>query len=116
MLSAGLLATVVVVAVAVHVGGLVLARTRAATAADHAALAAASTIAHGGDPVASARTVAVANGGRVVVCGCDDVPVEVVVEVDVPAPLPRLPGVVAVVRADARAGLVGRPARVTPRS
>ncbi len=62
-------ALVLAVGVLVLVRSLaVLARHRAETAADFAALAAATTIGTGGDPCAAAREIAAANGAALLTC------------------------------------------------
>ena len=92
--------------VGVVVGSIVVARARAATVADLAALAAAQSW---GDPCADARSVAEANGMAAMSCGTDGT--DVVVEVAAPAPdavvrwLAMLGREAAPVRAVARAGL-----------
>jgi len=63
--------TAVLALVAVGVGGLVLAHRRAESAADLAALAAASGYQRGLSPCAEAHRVAAANDARVVGCSLD---------------------------------------------
>ncbi len=107
--AVGLLVAVVLVAVAIHVGALLITRARASTAADHAALAAATALAHGDDPVDAARQVTSALGARLVSCACAAAPVRVAVELEVPTPLGRLPDSISAVRATGHAGLVPAP-------
>jgi len=69
---------------AARLGGALVARARADTAADAAALAAADALATGRgrlDAVAAARERAAANGARLVSCRCADGAAEVTVEV-----------------------------------
>lgn len=83
--AVGLLAVLVVLSVALALGGLLQARAVASTAADHAALAAAGAHATpGGDPLGAAIVVADAMDARVTRCDCDDLPVQVAVAVDLP--------------------------------
>ena len=90
--------------------GALVARARATTAADAAALAAAVEVALGGaaPPEAAARTLARANGARLVSCTCPGPgarpggPATVVVEVAVPFRPRLVPGELTV-RARARA-------------
>jgi secretion/DNA translocation related TadE-like protein len=73
---------------AARLGGALVGRARADTAADAAALAAADALALGdGDTAAeqAARTTARSNGANLVSCACSGTTAEVVVEVDVPA-------------------------------
>jgi secretion/DNA translocation related TadE-like protein len=70
-----------------RLGVAMLARARAETAADAAALAAADTLALGGDAAAAsdqAAAVAEANGARLVGCDCGGRFATATVEVDVP--------------------------------
>jgi secretion/DNA translocation related TadE-like protein len=72
---------------AARLGGALVGRARAETAADAAALAAADALArgHGADAAASdARVTAARNDARLVSCACTGTHAEVVVEVDVP--------------------------------
>jgi secretion/DNA translocation related TadE-like protein len=72
---------------ATRLGVAMLARARAETAADAAALAAADTLALGGDAGAAndqAAAVAEANGARLVGCDCSGRFATATVEVDVP--------------------------------
>jgi secretion/DNA translocation related TadE-like protein len=72
---------------ATRLGVAMLARARAETAADAAALAAADTLALGGGAAAAndqAGAVAEANGARLVVCDCSGRFATATVEVDVP--------------------------------
>ena len=90
--------------------GVVVARARATTAADAAALGAAVEVALGGTspPEGAARTLARANGGRLVSCTCPGPgvrpggPATVLVEVAVPFRPRLVPGELTV-RARARA-------------
>lgn len=77
-----------VATVALSIGGAVVARHRAASAADLAALAGARSLASGvGDPCADAQRVAAATAARLVACDrLADGSLQVVAE----APLPRL--------------------------
>lgn len=109
--AVGLFAALVLVAVAVHVAALLVTRARASTAADHAALAAATALASPGatDPTTAASQVTSALDARLVSCDCATVPVQVTVELDVPSPLGRLPDAITTVRATGHAGLVTSP-------
>ena len=72
---------------AARLGVAMLARARAETAADAAALAAADTLALGGDATAAgdqAAAIAEANGARLVACDCSGRFATATVEVDVP--------------------------------
>jgi secretion/DNA translocation related TadE-like protein len=72
---------------ATRLGVAMLARARAETAADAAALAAADTLALGGDAGAAAdqaAAIAEANGARLVACDCSGRLATATVEVDVP--------------------------------
>ena len=72
---------------ATRLGMAMLARARAETAADAAALAAADTLALGGDPAAAtdqAAAIADANGARLVGCDCSGRFATATVEIDVP--------------------------------
>jgi secretion/DNA translocation related TadE-like protein len=82
------------------VQAMVVAHRRAQSAADLAALAGASAVAHGREPCAAAGTVAGLNGGRLVGCevSAGDVRVEVVVAG------PRWLGQQGDLTAEARAG------------
>lgn len=66
-----------------HIGGAVLARHRAQSAADLAALAAAATLRDGGEACPAGREIAVRNGGRIALC-TDEANGDVYVEVAVP--------------------------------
>jgi len=68
---------------AARLGGALIGRARAESAADAAALAAADRLALG-DGSAAARTAS-SNDARLVSCDCSGTTAEVVVEVDVPA-------------------------------
>jgi secretion/DNA translocation related TadE-like protein len=73
---------------AARLGGALVGRARAETAADAAALAAADALALGHGPdraVSDARATAARNDARLVSCDCEGTRAEVVVEVDVPA-------------------------------
>jgi secretion/DNA translocation related TadE-like protein len=73
---------------ALGLGGAVIGRARAATAADAAALAAADALASGrgaAEAVADARESAAHNDARLVSCACAGTESRVVVEVDLPA-------------------------------
>ncbi len=72
---------------AARLGGALVGRAHADTAADAAALAAADALALGmGDAAAqsAARDTAASNNARLVSCACSGTTAEVVVEVDVP--------------------------------
>ena len=100
-LMVGLL--IVVTGVCVRLGGAMLARQRAETAADLGALAGAAQELGGPDVAcAGARRVVVANGGRLVSCVLDQWDVLVAVEV----PVVAFGGVAS---ARARAGPVSTP-------
>jgi secretion/DNA translocation related TadE-like protein len=75
---------------AARLGGALVGRARAESAADAAALAAADRLALGGGGAsarsAAARTAA-SNDARLISCDCAGVSAAVVVEVDLPAPL-----------------------------
>jgi secretion/DNA translocation related TadE-like protein len=75
---------------AARLGGALVGRARAESAADAAALAAADRLALGGGPdaahAAASRTAA-SNDARLVSCECAGATAEVVVEVDLPAVL-----------------------------
>ena len=86
------------------IGAATVARHRAASAADLAALAAASALARGGpDPCAVAERIARAQGGEIAACGLDGLVADVVVRVPVAGPLSF--GAAALMRA--RAGPSG---------
>jgi secretion/DNA translocation related TadE-like protein len=88
---------------ATRLGVAMLARARAETAADAAALAAADVLALGGDSAAAtdqAAAIADANGARLVECDCSGRLATATVEVDVPV-LGRI------ARARARAEVTG---------
>jgi secretion/DNA translocation related TadE-like protein len=96
-----------VTTVALSIGGVVVARHRAASAADLAALAGARTLASGdvfGDPCAEAQRVAAAARARLVACDrMADGSLQVVAEVALPRLLARWPDLPPA-RARARAG------------
>jgi secretion/DNA translocation related TadE-like protein len=72
---------------ATRLGVAMLARARAETAADAAALGAADTLALGGDAAAAAdqaAAIAEANGARLVACDCSGPFATATVQVDVP--------------------------------
>ena len=72
---------------AARLGGALVGRARAETAADAAALAAADALALGHGPSraqSDARATAARNDARLVSCACAGTRAEVVVEVDVP--------------------------------
>ncbi|MFI5052898.1 MAG: Rv3654c family TadE-like protein [Acidimicrobiia bacterium] len=73
---------------AARLGGALVGRARADTAADAAALAAADALASGDGAdaaLAAAHGTAVSNGARLVSCSCSETTADVVVEVDLPA-------------------------------
>ena len=73
---------------AARLGGALIGRARAESAADAAALAAADRLALGGgagEAREAASTTAASNDARLVSCDCAGTEAEVVVEVDVPA-------------------------------
>jgi secretion/DNA translocation related TadE-like protein len=73
---------------AARLGGALVGRARADTAADAAALAAADALALGDGAAAAqaaAHATAARNGARLVSCACEGTTAEVVVEVDLPA-------------------------------
>ena len=73
---------------AARLGGALVGRARAESAADAAALAAADRLALGDDAGAAraaAAHTAASNDARLVACDCSGTTAEVVVEVDVPA-------------------------------
>ena len=94
-----------VATVALSIGGVVVARHRAASAADLAALAGARSLASGlGDPCAEAARVAIAALARLDACErLDDGSLAVEAVVALPAFLARWPGLQPA-RARARAG------------
>jgi secretion/DNA translocation related TadE-like protein len=72
---------------AARLGGALVGRARADTAADAAALAAADTLALGRGPeaaAAAARATATNNDARLVSCACEGSEASVVVEVELP--------------------------------
>jgi secretion/DNA translocation related TadE-like protein len=72
---------------AARLGGALVGRARADTAADAAALAAADSLALGrgaAAAAAAARATATNNNARLVSCACEGTEAEVVVEVDLP--------------------------------
>lgn len=73
---------------AARLGGALVGRARAESAADAAALAAADRLALGGGAAAArtaAATTAAKNDARLLTCACSGTTAAVVVEVDVPA-------------------------------
>ena len=73
---------------AARLGGALVGRARADTAADAAALAAADALALGNGAAAAraaAHATATSNGARLVSCACEGTTAEVVVEIDLPA-------------------------------
>jgi secretion/DNA translocation related TadE-like protein len=73
---------------AARLGGALVGRARAESAADAAALAAADRLAFGGGTGAAraaAADTAASNDARLVLCDCSGTTAEVVVEVDLPA-------------------------------
>jgi secretion/DNA translocation related TadE-like protein len=73
---------------AARLGGALVGRARAESAADAAALAAADRLAFGGGTGAAraaAADTAASNDARLVSCDCSGTTAEVVVEVDIPA-------------------------------
>ena len=75
---------------AARLGGALVGRARAESAADAAALAAADRLALGGGAAAArsaAERTATSNDARLISCACAGVSAAVVVEVDLPAPL-----------------------------
>jgi secretion/DNA translocation related TadE-like protein len=73
---------------AARLGGALIGRARAESAADAAALAAADRLALGGGATAArtaAATTAAKNDARLLTCECSGTSAAVVVEVDVPA-------------------------------
>jgi secretion/DNA translocation related TadE-like protein len=105
------LVTWAVATLALSIGGAVVARHRAESAADLAALAGARVLANGiGDPCAEATRVAAATRARVV--GCEsfaDGSLQVVAEVPLPRLLARWPDLPPA-RARSRAGVAHTPA------
>lgn len=84
----GVLVLLVVTAVAVHVGAAVLARQRAETAADLAALAGAAQVLRGAETAcAAAAVVASANQAELTGCRTDGLDLLVEVTVDAGGPL-----------------------------
>jgi len=90
---------------ALSIGGAIVARHRAESAADLAALAGARVLAGGaGDPCAEAAQVAAATRSRVVACALlADGSVQVLIEAPLPQLLARWPNLPPA-RAEARAG------------
>jgi secretion/DNA translocation related TadE-like protein len=90
VMLAVLVAGLVLATGAARLGGALVGRARAESAADAAALAAADRLALGGGGAAArtaaARTAA-SNHARLVSCDCAGASAAVVVEVDLPAPL-----------------------------
>ncbi len=90
VMLAVLVAGLVLATGAARLGGALVGRARAESAADAAALAAADRLASGGGGAAArtaaARTAA-SNHARLVSCDCAGPSAAVVVEVDLPAPL-----------------------------
>ncbi|MDX6275440.1 MAG: hypothetical protein QOJ92_2650 [Frankiales bacterium] len=112
LVSAGLL--LLAVLVALGLGSVTLARHRAQSAADLAALAAADRLGRGpaGEPCRVASQVAAANGVRVE--SCTEQQESVLVVVTRRARLPRLLGGGLTVRAGARAGREPPPGSARP--
>jgi secretion/DNA translocation related TadE-like protein len=105
VLCGGILVVLVLVMGTADLGRVLIARSRARTAADAAALAAAQDLALGtsGDPSASAADFAGRNGATLVSCACTGGTFDVTVEVAIPVgDLMLVPGS-PVVAADARA-------------
>jgi secretion/DNA translocation related TadE-like protein len=105
ILCAGILVVAVLVMGTADLGRTLVARSRARTAADAAALAAAQDLAlsSGDDPATSAADYAGRNGATLVSCACAAGTFDVTVEVAVPVgDLMLVPGS-PVVAADARA-------------
>jgi secretion/DNA translocation related TadE-like protein len=108
VVAAGVLLLCVVLALAsADLTRAVMAASRAQTAADAAALAAAQALASpsGPDPLVAAREYAEANGGTVVDCTCSSGAVEAAVEVAVPVGPMLLLGAPATITRRARAVL-----------
>ncbi len=87
----------------VRVGAAAALRTRAENAADAAALAAADQLAlgHGGAQArVAAEEIARSNGARLLVCDCDGMAAEVVVELIDGVPLVGFPDIQARARAE----------------
>jgi secretion/DNA translocation related TadE-like protein len=85
-----LVAALVLASGAARLGGALVGRARAESAADAAALAAADRLALGGGPAAArsaAERTAASNGARMVSCDCVGATAAVVVEVDLAPPL-----------------------------
>jgi secretion/DNA translocation related TadE-like protein len=87
ILAAGILVALVLVLGVADLGRVLVARSRARTAADAAALAAAQELAlpSGRDPSTVAKQYAVANGAELSTCVCVAGTFEATVEVRVPA-------------------------------
>jgi secretion/DNA translocation related TadE-like protein len=88
VMLAVLVAGLVLAAGAARLGGALVGRARADTAADAAALAAADRLALGGGAAAAraaAERTAASNDARLVTCDCAGASAAVVVEVDLPA-------------------------------
>jgi len=88
MMLAVLVIGLVLATAALRLGGAMIGRARAATAADAAALAAADALALGRSAavaVTDARETARHNDARLVSCACAGTDAHVVVEVDLPA-------------------------------
>jgi len=104
VVAVAMMAALLTITVAcVCLGSAVVARHRAQSAADLAALAAAGGLAHGAQS-ACAHAVAVAEAMRTAVAGCSVAGLDVVVAVDVKVALGRLG--IGTARAVARAGPV----------
>jgi secretion/DNA translocation related TadE-like protein len=87
LVTAVLVIGLVLTFAAARLGGALVGRARAETAADAAALAAADTLAlgRGSEAAASAaRATAASNRARLLSCACEGTEATVVVEVDVP--------------------------------
>ena len=90
---------------AARLGGALVGRARAESAADAAALAAADRLALGGGAAAAksaAVSTAASNDARLISCDCTGTSAAVVVEVDLPAPLAVFGAARGRARADVR--------------
>lgn len=105
VLAAGVLVVLVLTLGLVDLARVLTARSRARTAADAAALAAAQELAipSGGDPAGFAIEYALANDAVLVSCACDPGTWEAVVEVEIPVGDLRLVPGSPIVTARARA-------------
>lgn len=92
-----LLALLLLAAAGIEMGGAVVARHRAQSAADLAALAAAAQLVEGGEACAAAGRLAEGNRARLAECSIEGI--DVVVRVSVALPLGVLGPAVAVARA-----------------